>query len=38
MAYSVCNAPLKFISEMLPESHTMVKFDFLIPVIHSQIV
>ena len=38
MAYSVCHAPLKFISEMLPEIRTMEKFDSLKHIIHSQII
>ena len=31
MAYSVCHAP-RIISEMLPEIHTMQKFDSLKPI------
>ena len=37
MAYSVCHAP-QIVSEMLPEIHTVEKFDFLKPIIHSQIM
>ena len=28
----------QIISEMLPEIHTMQKFDFLKPILHSQII
>ena len=40
MAYSVCHAPLElYMSKMLPEVHTMDKFDFLKPMItHFQII
>ena len=38
MAYSPCHAPLEFVSEMLPEIHTLEKCDFLKPIIHSQII
>ena len=39
MAYSVCHAPLKLlVRKMLPEIHTVEKFDFLKPVIHSLII
>ena len=46
MAYSVCHAlsiqcmpcSPQIISEMIPEIHTVQKFDFLKTLIHSQIV
>ena len=39
MTYSVSQAPLKlYVSEMLPEIHTVKKCDFLKPIIHSQII
>ena len=36
--YGVCHAPLKLICEMLPEIHTMEKFDFIKSIIHSPII
>ena len=38
MAYSVYDAPLKLLSEMLPKIHTMEKCYFLKPIIQSPII
>ena len=38
MAYSVLSCSSRIISEMLPESHTMEKCDFLKSLIHFQLI
>ena len=38
MAYTVCHAPSRIVSEMLPEIHTIKKFDFLKAITHYLII